>query len=220
MEFEKEQKAAKKAKSFVLYSELGDTIELLDMTERGELITLIFNYVNTGSTALGSCAPKVEIIFSLIRKQLDRDLEKYEKVCKRNAENGKKGGRPKKTDADKKACENSTSSVDDEEENNPEKPKKAYNNNNNKNKNNNENNNDNINYYNNNPKRQSTESAESQNRSFRPYEKNKKENKKIYDVEPTFDTDDFFEAALRHAYSEMEICAEKENDAASQSTDC
>ena len=54
--------------------------------------------------------------FEIIRAQLDRDREKYEKICKRNAENGKRGGRPPKEEKTQWDFE---------------KPKKAYNNNNN-----------------------------------------------------------------------------------------
>ena len=37
-----------------------------------------------------------KIFFSLVKAQIDSDNEKYEKRCKVNAENGAKGGRPKK----------------------------------------------------------------------------------------------------------------------------
>lgn len=37
-------------------------------------------------------------IFQMIKAAFDEDAEKYEEVCRRNAENGKNGGRPKKTE--------------------------------------------------------------------------------------------------------------------------
>jgi uncharacterized protein (DUF2344 family) len=35
------------------------------------------------------------MIFAPIKKNLEKDQEKYEKICEKNAKNGKKGGRPK-----------------------------------------------------------------------------------------------------------------------------
>ena len=40
----------------------------------------------------------VETAFSFIKRTLERDMEAYERKCIARSENGKKGGRPKKTD--------------------------------------------------------------------------------------------------------------------------
>jgi hypothetical protein len=37
----------------------------------------------------------LKFAFSMFRGQLDRDAEKYEEVCQKRSENGKKGGAPK-----------------------------------------------------------------------------------------------------------------------------
>ncbi len=216
--------STKKAKSFVLYDDIINTLKLLDTNERGMLFTLICNYVNDGKDTLGECgsSPKVDIAFSFIRAQLERDLEKYEAICRRNAENGKKGGRPKKFEKAESTTENNASVPADE---NPEKPKKAYNNTNNNNNNNyNNNNNNNTNTYSysySNTNSESDPRFAGQKRSFRPTEKEKEKEKRNWNEDreraqrqhawdnipasfSSFDTDDFFEAALRRSYMDTD----------------
>ena len=78
-----------------MYHDFSDQFELLDMSERGELITAIFNYVKYG-TLDKNISPVVKMAFSCMKNTLDRDDKKYAERCKKNSENGKKGGRPKK----------------------------------------------------------------------------------------------------------------------------
>lgn len=95
-------------KSFVLYIDYWQHLELLSLEERGELLTAIYDYVRTG-TLTEFDGSGLKMAFSFIRAQLDRDAEKYEAVCERNRTNGSKGGRPPK----------------EEGKDNPEKPKKT-----------------------------------------------------------------------------------------------
>ena len=82
-------------KSFVLYGNYETQFKLLSMEERGMLITAIFEYVNFGSVSR-ELTPLVNMAFSFVKETLDRDRELYIEKCEKNAENGKKGGRPKK----------------------------------------------------------------------------------------------------------------------------
>ena len=79
--------------SFVLYTEYMAQIELLNMEQRGELLTAIMNH------ALGRSSPELDAVtsmaFSFIRSRMDRDGEKYEKTVEARKEAGKMGGRPK-----------------------------------------------------------------------------------------------------------------------------
>ena len=81
-------------KSFVLYIDYWQHLELLTIEERGELLTALYDYVRTG--ALPDLDNSLKMAFSFIRAQLDRDAEKYEAICERNRTNGEKGGRPPK----------------------------------------------------------------------------------------------------------------------------
>lgn len=84
-------------KSFLLYGNYETQFKLLSMEERGLLITAIFEYSNSGSVSI-QLSPLVELAFSFVKENLDRDHENYLDRCEKNSENGKKGGRPKKND--------------------------------------------------------------------------------------------------------------------------
>lgn len=79
--------------SFVLYTKYSEQLDLLTMEQRGELITAIFEYMKGNDPNIDGV---VAMAFSFIKTQLDADTEKYEEVCRKRAEAGKMGGRPKK----------------------------------------------------------------------------------------------------------------------------
>ena len=76
--------------SFILYTEIWPAIQKLDMEQRGKLFTAIMKH------ELGEEPEKLDIltdvIFTFIKSQLDRDEQKYQEVCKRRAEYGRRGG--------------------------------------------------------------------------------------------------------------------------------
>ena len=113
----------KKQKSFVLYADFESALLKLSIKERGIPFTMIYSYANRGYVdTCDKIPPLVEMAFAVLRAQLDRDREKYEKICARNAKNGMYGGRPKKQEKTQWVFE---------------KPKKPYNDNYNDNKNDN-----------------------------------------------------------------------------------
>ena len=81
-------------KSFLVYLDWRQHLELLREEERGRLIMALFDYQETGKLPVFSGA--LQMAFSFIRAQIDRDSEAYERQCSTNQENGKKGGRPPK----------------------------------------------------------------------------------------------------------------------------
>ena len=85
--------------SFQLYHNFYNQFKLLGMKERGQLITAIFEYAKDQKEQT-ELSPLVNMAFSCMKDTLDRDREKYERICEKNSENGKKGGRPKKNSAD------------------------------------------------------------------------------------------------------------------------
>ena len=82
-------------RSFILYNDYLQHIRLLSMEERGELMTAVFEYTCEGELTI-KLSPCAAMAFSFIKRNLDDDLEKYNSVCQRNQQNGKKGGRPRK----------------------------------------------------------------------------------------------------------------------------
>lgn len=82
--------------SFVLYTEYMSFFEALTLEEKGMLLEAIFAY--EAGMELPEMDSAVKVAFSFIKKRLDINDEKYEKKAAASIENGKKGGRPKKTE--------------------------------------------------------------------------------------------------------------------------
>lgn len=83
-----------KKNSFVMYTDYQDHIDLLDMEQRGMLLTAIMEYASSGTVT--EIDGMVLMAFSFIRKQMDRDNEKYQNTVEKRREAGKLGGRPPK----------------------------------------------------------------------------------------------------------------------------
>lgn len=81
-------------RAFILYLDYAEHLRLLSVEECGKLLLALFEYEETGTLPAFSGA--LAMAFSFIRLQLDRDKEAYKDKCKKNAENGAKGGRPPK----------------------------------------------------------------------------------------------------------------------------
>ena len=84
-----------KQTSFILYHDFEPMLHLLSMEQRGMLITAIFDYSVRGMKT-EDLPDVVNMAFCCIQRALDRDAIAYEEKCRINAENGKKGGRPRK----------------------------------------------------------------------------------------------------------------------------
>ena len=82
--------------SFIVRLELMEQLEMLSSEQIGTVFMAMCRYVRDG-VAPEFNDPMLKMMFSFVRGQLDRDAEKYEETCRRNAANGKKGGRPRKT---------------------------------------------------------------------------------------------------------------------------
>lgn len=104
-------------KSFLLYADQISLVEMLPDEKAGQLFKLIMQYVNDKNPNTDDLLLKMA--FEPFKLQLKRDLKTYESIVERNRENGKKGGRPKKTQENPKNPSGFS--------NNPDKPKKADN---------------------------------------------------------------------------------------------
>jgi len=85
---------AKDKRSFILYMDQRGIFDKLSDEQAGKLIKHIYSY----------CADEdpeaefiIDIAFEGIKQSLKRDLKKYHVYIDKQRENGKKGGRPKKT---------------------------------------------------------------------------------------------------------------------------
>ena len=86
---------ADEKKSFVMYKDWKSTSDHLTMEERGMLLTAIFEYQTSGTVPC-DLSRVLNVAFTPIKQQFDRDHTAYEETRQKRIENGKKGGRPKK----------------------------------------------------------------------------------------------------------------------------
>lgn len=91
-----------KKNSFVLQTRLNAVVAKLSDKQAGVLFKSILNYAVNGTVANFEDSA-VDIAFEFVKQDIDYATAKYEQTCKRNAENGKLGGRPKKQVLNKKA---------------------------------------------------------------------------------------------------------------------
>lgn len=80
-------------KSFIMYSNYRKFLSMLSDTEIAELMRAIFCFVE--NEEVPKLDSKTEICFAVITDQIERDREKYDKVCERRANAGRLGGKQK-----------------------------------------------------------------------------------------------------------------------------
>ena len=78
-----------KRNSFVFYYDWWDIFEPMTVKQRGELLSGVCEYVLYG-TEPGFSQVGVKIGFNVIKNAIDRDAQKYEAKCIRNAESAKR----------------------------------------------------------------------------------------------------------------------------------
>ena len=81
---------AKDKKSFLLYADIKATVDKLPMEKRGELFSMILDYVNDENPTTNDLL--IEIAFEPIKQQLKRDLREWETKREKRSESGRLGG--------------------------------------------------------------------------------------------------------------------------------
>lgn len=71
-----------KPKAILISTDFRAQFEMLNDKEAGELIKALFRYAEEG-TPLETKSKAVRVLFGLIRAQLDKDAEKYAKICEK-----------------------------------------------------------------------------------------------------------------------------------------
>lgn len=85
--------------SVILYQSFFDATAGLKVSAKAELWDCIGEYINGVSHAFKDRS--AELAWNFIVRQLDADREKYEERCRKNRENGNRGGRPRENRTDK-----------------------------------------------------------------------------------------------------------------------
>ena len=125
-----------KKESFILYLDSRNLLDCLDYEKKGRLIEAIFAYV--AGEEVPSLPPDVNMAFISIKTYLDKDRERYDRICEKRREYGKLGGLAKGSNAKFASDENSKNSNAKFAKANESKNSKAKHNDN-------ENDNDNVN---------------------------------------------------------------------------
>lgn len=86
---------------FCCYHSYARKLAKLSDQEVGRLFRALLQYSETGETQ--ELTGRESVAFDFIADDIDRARGNYETQCKRNSENGKKGGRPKKRPLSEKA---------------------------------------------------------------------------------------------------------------------
>ena len=87
-----------KKKSFLIYYDWEDSLRLLSNEQKGDLFWGLFLYAKYGEPPIFK-DDSLSFGFNLLKGHIDRDFEKYEKICDARSNSGKLGGRPKKANA-------------------------------------------------------------------------------------------------------------------------
>ena len=94
-------------KRFYLYTDYKKHLSLLSLEQKGQLMDAIFAHAEGEDVELTGV---VEMAFSFIAAQMDRDNENYELICEKRRESGAKGGLAKASKAKQKLAKASKSS--------------------------------------------------------------------------------------------------------------
>lgn len=79
--------------SFILYTEYAEQIAMLNDAQAAAFLRAVFAYASGGE--LPEMDGMTMMLFSMVRRRMDQDAERYAEVVEKRAEAGKKGGRPK-----------------------------------------------------------------------------------------------------------------------------
>lgn len=92
--------------------------------ERSELLRAIFDLISRGKHT-NFKADGLRVAYAVIVDTLSRDCKKWDAVCKKRSEAGKKGGRPKSTSKQKNQTKAKKANAFFDKQKNQTKPKKA-----------------------------------------------------------------------------------------------
>lgn len=105
-------------KSFLMYTSYLDNVVLLSDEEAGKLLKAIYAYVN------GNEVPELDRILQLtfnpIKSHLERDMKKYNDICRKRSENVQKRWSKTKNTNEYNCIQNDTTYTDNENKNEKE----------------------------------------------------------------------------------------------------
>lgn len=108
----------KKPKYISLFIDYSQELSLLSDAQTGRLIKGLLCYADKREAPDFSDDTAVLMLFSVMKKQVDRDFAKYEEICEKRSAAGKKGGTAKAQNASKasKSCQYKDKDKDEDED--------------------------------------------------------------------------------------------------------
>lgn len=79
-------------KSIIIYADCIAILEELTFEQAGRLFKAILSYANEEPVTEIEGDPALKMAFVVLRKQIERDAEKYERICEKRREYGRLGG--------------------------------------------------------------------------------------------------------------------------------
>lgn len=83
-------------KYVMLYLDTLPTFKEMQFDEVGRLVVALMEYASTGQTSVQLQGERY--VYTMLKAQIDRDAETYARKTAASRENGKKGGRPRKSE--------------------------------------------------------------------------------------------------------------------------
>lgn len=118
-----------KPKAILISTDFRAQFEMLNDKEAGELIKALFRYVEDG-TPLETKRKAVRVLFGLIRAQLDKDAEKYAKICEKRKKaiesRWKKTEQTEQVNTNEYKCIQMDSNINNNNNNNTSSPLTAH----------------------------------------------------------------------------------------------
>ena len=90
----------KTPKGFFTYFHHEAVLNELSDEQAGRLYKALLHYGSTGELPDFDGDLGTQLVFTLFRIEVDYNFERYNKICEKRSEAGKKGGRPKKAAAE------------------------------------------------------------------------------------------------------------------------
>ena len=123
----------KEPKYIKLFNDYADEFGMLSDEQTGRLLKGLLNYADRGEKPDFTDDITLRVLFSILRKQIDREYEKYDELCRERSAAGRKGGAPKGNTNARKTSKTTKTSQDNDKDNDNDKDKDKDNDNDNDN---------------------------------------------------------------------------------------
>ena len=113
----------KEPKYIKLFNDCADEFAMLSDEQVGRLLKGLLNYADRGEKPDFTDDITLRVLFSILRKQIDREYKKYDELCQARSAAGRKGGAPKGNTNARKTSKTTKTSQDKDKDNDKDNDK-------------------------------------------------------------------------------------------------